>query len=43
MTKRNEKTVLFLCTGSYYRSRFAEIYFNSVALKIGLPWKATSS
>src|ERR1700688_995646 len=42
MTKRSEKTVLFLCTGNYYRSRFAEIYFNSVALKMGLPWKATS-
>ena len=42
MAKRNEKTVLFLCTGNYYRSRFAEIYFNSVALKMGLPWKATS-
>ena len=22
------KTVLFLCTGNYYRSRFAEIFFN---------------
>ena len=22
------KTVLFLCTGNYYRSRFAEILFN---------------
>src|ERR1019366_5177679 len=42
MAKRIEKTVLFLCTGNYYRSRFAEIYFNSVALKMGLPWKATS-
>src|SRR6266705_691033 len=42
MAKRGEKTVLFLCTGNYYRSRFAEIYFNSVAGKMGLPWKATS-
>ena len=42
MAKRSEKTVLFLCTGNYYRSRFAEIYFNAVALKMGLPWKATS-
>ena len=42
MAKRSDKTVLFLCTGNYYRSRFAEIYFNSVAMKMGLPWKATS-
>ncbi len=42
MTKCREKTVLFLCTGNYYRSRFAEILFNSVAGKMGLPWKASS-
>jgi predicted translation initiation factor SUI1 len=36
------KTVLFLCTGNYYRSRFAEILFNSIAEKFGLPWRATS-
>jgi low molecular weight protein-tyrosine phosphatase len=42
VAKRSEKTVLFLCTGNYYRSRYAEIYFNSVASKMGLPWKATS-
>ncbi len=42
MAKRSEKTVLFLCTGNYYRSRYAEIYFNSVASKMALPWKATS-
>ncbi len=35
-------TVLFLCTGNYYRSRFAEALFNAVAGKMGLPWKATS-
>jgi protein-tyrosine phosphatase len=33
---------LFLCTGNYYRSRFAEILFNSVAGKMGLPWRASS-
>jgi protein-tyrosine-phosphatase len=22
------RTVLFICTGNYYRSRFAEIFFN---------------
>jgi predicted translation initiation factor SUI1 len=41
MAKR-ERTVLFLCTGNYYRSRFAEVLFNSVAGKMGLPWKASS-
>src|SRR6266545_3065238 len=42
MAKRSEKTVLFLCTGNYYRSRFAEVLFNSVASRMGLPWKASS-
>jgi len=42
MRQRKEKSVLFLCTGNYYRSRFAEILFNSVAGKMSLPWKALS-
>ena len=42
MRQRYEKTVLFLCTGNYYRSRFAEVLFNSVAGKMGLPWRASS-
>ncbi len=42
MAKRSEKTVLFLCTGNYYRSRFAEVLFNSVASKMALPWRASS-
>jgi protein-tyrosine phosphatase len=42
MARRSEKTVLFLCTGNYYRSRFAEVLFNSVAGKMGLPWRASS-
>jgi predicted translation initiation factor SUI1 len=42
MAKRSEKTVLFLCTGNYYRSRFAEVLFNSVAGKMGVPWRASS-
>jgi protein-tyrosine phosphatase len=42
MAKRSEKSVLFLCTGNYYRSRFAEALFNSVAGKMGLPWRASS-
>jgi protein-tyrosine phosphatase len=36
------KTILFLCTGNYYRSRFAENLFNYVAGKLGLPWIASS-
>ncbi len=42
MAKSDNKTVLFLCTGNYYRSRFAEILFNSVAGNMGLPWQASS-
>src|SRR5436305_4168263 len=42
MAKRNERTVLFLCTGNYYRSRFAEGLFNHVAGRMGLPWRASS-
>jgi hypothetical protein len=42
MAKQKHKTVLFLCTGNYYRSRFAEALFNSVAGKMGLPWRASS-
>ena len=42
MAQRKEKSILFLCTGNYYRSRFAEILFNSVAGKMGLSWRATS-
>jgi protein-tyrosine phosphatase len=36
------KTVLFLCSGNYYRSRFAEILFNHLAHKDNLPWRADS-
>jgi protein-tyrosine phosphatase len=42
MTQTTKKTVLFLCTGNYYRSRFAECLFNSVAAKMGLGWQAAS-
>jgi translation initiation factor 1 len=42
LTQAKHKTILFLCTGNYYRSRFAEILFNSIAEKWGLPWRATS-
>jgi predicted translation initiation factor SUI1 len=42
MGRNKTKNVLFLCTGNYYRSRFAEIVFNSVAGKMGLGWQSTS-
>ena len=42
MPQQKRKTILFLCTGNYFRSRFAEIYFNSVAEKMGLAWRARS-
>lgn len=34
--------MLFLCTGNYYRSRFAEEMFNHMAAEAGLDWQATS-
>jgi protein-tyrosine phosphatase len=37
-----ERRVLFLCTGNYYRSRFAEAVFNHEAILRGLPWRAFS-
>jgi protein-tyrosine phosphatase len=42
MAPHTHETVLFLCTGNYYRSRFAEVLFNSVAGKMGLAWRASS-
>jgi protein-tyrosine phosphatase len=36
------KTILFLCTGNYYRSRFAEELFNHHAELAGLDWVAES-
>jgi translation initiation factor 1 len=42
MKQHQGRTILFLCTGNYYRSRFAEILFNSVAARMGLPWRASS-
>jgi protein-tyrosine phosphatase len=40
MIHRNQ--VLFLCTGNYYRSRFAEILFNQLASQAKVPWIADS-
>lgn len=36
------KTVLFLCSGNYYRSRLAEAFFNSQARQRGAAWQAIS-
>jgi len=37
-----ENAVLFICTGNYYRSRFAEAIFNHEAERRGLAWRAFS-
>lgn len=36
------KHALFLCSGNYYRSRFAEELFNHCARRDGLMWRASS-
>ena len=42
MPDTNHKTVVFICTGNFYRSRFSEYLFNSLAKKCGLQWRAIS-
>ena len=37
-----KKGILFICSGNYYRSRFAEEYFNHLADKHNLEWVANS-
>ena len=34
--------LLFICTGNFYRSRFAEAVFNAEALRRAIPWRAFS-
>ncbi len=36
------KNCLFICTGNYYRSRYAEAVFNFKAEALGLEWRAFS-
>lgn len=36
------KQLLFLCNGNYYRSRFAEHWFNALARQYKLDWVADS-
>ena len=35
-------SVLFICTGNYYRSRFSEAWFNHLARQKDSPWRAFS-
>jgi protein-tyrosine phosphatase len=37
-----KKRVLFVCSGNYYRSRYAEILFNHFASEKNLDWEACS-
>jgi protein-tyrosine phosphatase len=37
-----EQLVLFICTGNFYRSRYAEALFNHHAQERGLEWRAFS-
>jgi protein-tyrosine phosphatase len=41
-SKEVTKKVLFICTGNFYRSRFAEAVFNFHADQRKLPWRAYS-
>lgn len=36
------RQVLFICSGNYYRSRFAEAVFNAAAHRRGVEWRAFS-
>src|SRR5216684_2799044 len=38
----SRRRVLFLCTGNYYRSRFAELLFNHLAPQAAPDWSAFS-
>ncbi len=42
MPATKHKTVVFICTGNFYRSRFSEYLFNSLAKERGLHWRAIS-
>jgi len=43
MTETEPRRVLFLCSGNYYRSRFAELFFNHLAEAEGLSYRADSA
>ncbi|MBV8142917.1 MAG: low molecular weight phosphatase family protein [Verrucomicrobia bacterium] len=41
-TQSTHRRILFICTGNFYRSRFAEAVFNYHAEKRQIPWTAFS-
>lgn len=41
--KQHAPLALFVCTGNYYRSRFAEYWFAHLAAKQGLAWRTDSA
>ena len=43
MVDSEPRRVLFLCSGNYYRSRFAELFFNHLAEADGLAYRADSA
>ncbi len=43
MTESAPQRILFLCSGNYYRSRFAEHLFNHLAEAAGLSYRADSA
>jgi protein-tyrosine phosphatase len=43
MTESAARRILFLCSGNYYRSRFAELLFNHLAEAAGLSYRADSA
>jgi protein-tyrosine phosphatase len=43
MSTAHAPRVLFLCSGNYYRSRFAEVLFNHLAVLEGVPYRAESA
>ena len=42
MADSTQKTVLFVCSGNYYRSRLAELLFNHYAQQENVDWRAES-
>jgi protein-tyrosine phosphatase len=38
----NYQVVLFICTGNYYRSRYAELFFNARCATLAADWRAES-